>query len=478
MFLDSYSSMLKAAEHQKYNQIDQYFPDHGELARNHYPKHLDFFKATKDYREVLFLAANRSGKSLSGSFLVATCATGLYLDWWEGKQWNRKINICVAGDTAKTTRDILQTKLLGSPGALGTGMIPKSHIEKVLSKAGVPDAIEIAYIRNEFGGLSVIHFKSFDQGRIAFQGTEWDLIWLDEECKEEIYIETLMRTMTTDGLVITTFTPLNGLTSLVLQFCPGGDISYGAVDGSKTKYVITCSWDDSKHLSEKAKEELWASIPPFQRDARSKGIPQLGAGAIYPVPESDIVVPDIAIPDHWNKCFGMDVGWNRTAVLWAATDPATDTTYIYSEHYRGDAEPIIHAEAIKARGLWIPGVIDPASNGRGQKDGDRLLEIYLNMGLKLIKADNSVEAGIYKVWQRFSFGKLKIMASCVNTIREYRTYHRDEKGRIVKKDDHAMDALKYIVSSGLDIAKTNIVTNNFVGYHGKPKPTSSSWMMN
>ena len=97
-----------------------------------------------------------------------------------------------------------------------------------------------------------------------------------------------------------------------------------------------------------------------------RGIPSLGAGAIYPVPESEVVVQPFKVPHYWPICYALDVGWNRTAALWAAHDTETDTAYLVSEHYRAHAEPPIHAEAIKARGAWIPGVIDPAARGRSQ----------------------------------------------------------------------------------------------------------------
>ena len=70
--------------------------------------------------------------------------------------------------------------------------------------------------------------ESYDQGREALQGaTLMGGIWLDEEPPDatadagqggqasgngDIYTECLMRTATTDGLVIATFTPLRGLT--------------------------------------------------------------------------------------------------------------------------------------------------------------------------------------------------------------------------------------------------------------------------
>ena len=74
-----------------------------------------------------------------------------------------------------------------------------------------------------------------------------------------------------------------------------------------SRLLVTATWDDVPHLAAEEKAELWASIPPYQRDARSKGIPQLGSGAIYPVPESDLLVEPFAIPAHWPQGYGMDV---------------------------------------------------------------------------------------------------------------------------------------------------------------------------
>lgn len=221
-----------------------------------------------------------------------------------------------------------------------------------------------------------------------------------------------------------------------------------------SKFTVTATWDDVPHLTKEAKAELWASIPPYQRDARSKGIPSLGAGAIYPVPESEIVVPDFAIPPHFARAYGMDVGWNRTAVIWGALDRDTDVLYLYSEHYRGGAEPSVHAVAIQARGKWLQGAIDPASRGRSQVDGRNLLQMYTDLGLHLAKADSSIETGIYRVWQRLSSGRLKVFESCSNWIREFRLYRRDDKGRIVEKDDHLMDGTRYLEMELLLIAKS------------------------
>lgn len=392
-----------------------------------------------------------------GGYEMTLHLTGLYPKWWKGKRFDRPITAWGAGDTSKTVREIIQRKLLGSFQDIGTGLIPQNLIHDWTRKAGTPEAVDTIYVKHKSGGISSITLKSYDQKRHSFQGSEIDVIWLDEEPPLDIYTECLIRTMTNQGMLMLTFTPLMGMSETVMAFLPGGQIKENA---ESAKYVVMATWDDAPHLGEAEKTELWNSIPPFQRDARSKGVPQLGAGAIFPVPESDFVVDDFPIPDHWLRCYGMDVGWNRTAVSWGAYDKENDCLYVYAEHYRGQAEPSIHAASINARGSWIPGVIDPASRGRAQRDGGKLLEDYKALGLDIEVAFNGVESGLYQVWQRLSTGRMKVFKSCSNWLFEFRLYRRDEKGHIVKANDHLMDSSRYLVMSGIDRAKVKPADHN------------------
>lgn len=221
-----------------------------------------------------------------------------------------------------------------------------------------------------------------------------------------------------------------------------------------TKYVVQTSWDDSPHLSAGAKADLARAYPPHERDARMRGVPQLGSGAIYPVPESDIVIDPIELPLWYRHVYALDVGWNRTAALWGAIDVESDVLYLYSEHYRGQAEPAVHAQAIRARGEWIPGVIDPAARGRTQGDGTQLLHQYRELGLSLSLANNAVEAGLYEVWTRLSSGRIKVFRTLVNFLAEYRMYRRDDKGHVVKENDHLVDCARYLTMTGRSLAIT------------------------
>jgi phage terminase large subunit-like protein len=432
-------------------KILTYYPDDGPLRRDAYPKHMAFFEAGAKFRERCMLAANRIGKTEGvGGYEVALHLTGNYPAWWKGRRFTRPVKAWAAGDTHKTVRDILQEKLLGPSGAFGTGLIPGDAIERTTPKSGVPDAVDTVYVKHASGGVSVLALKSYQEGRESFQGTEQDIVWLDEEPPLSVYTECLTRTMTTRGVVLCTFTPLEGLSETVMHFLPDGQIG----ERADTRFVCMATWDDAPHLSEQDRKELWDSIPPYQRDARAKGVPQLGSGAIYPVPESEITCDPFEIPAHWPRAYGMDVGWNRTAAVWGALDRESSTLYLYSEHYQGQAEPSVHAHAIRSRGEWIPGVIDPAARGRNQGDGQQLIAAYRDLGLDIVPADNAVESGLYAVWQRLSAGRLKVFRTMQNWLGEYRLYRRDEKGRVVKERDHLMDATRYLVMSGLQRATT------------------------
>jgi hypothetical protein len=238
-----------------------------------------------------------------------------------------------------------------------------------------------------------------------------------------------------------------------------------------SRFVVGATWDDCGHLTQAAKDALWQSIPEYQRDARAKGIPQLGAGAIYPIPEAEIKVKPFEIPKYWPRGFGMDVGFKRTAGIWGALDPQSGVKYLYSEYYKGEAEPIIHARGWKDRGLWIPGRIDPASNASSQIDGRRLIEIYRREGLLLENAANAVESGILEVWTGLSTGKIKVFDLLTNFFAEYRLYQRDEKGRVKKQRDHLMDAMRYLLGAGTGWWATKPLGWQDDGHIEAPEPT-------
>lgn len=229
-----------------------------------------------------------------------------------------------------------------------------------------------------------------------------------------------------------------------------------------SRAVVMAGWEDVPHLSEQEKKDLRRTIPPYQRDARTKGIPQLGRGAIYPIEETEIKVEAFKIPKHWPRAYALDVGWKRTAALWGAYDREASTWFLYGEYYRGHAEPSVHAGAIRARGEWIPGCIDPAARGRSQDDGKKLTDSYRDLGLDLSLADHAVEAGIFDVYTGLSTGTIKVFDLLKAWLAEYRIYRRDELGRIASTADHLMDCTRYLVRTGREIMMTEPVDDHDV----------------
>jgi phage terminase large subunit-like protein len=197
-----------------------YYPDTGPLRRELYPKHLRFFALGQDHGERLFMAANRVGKSEGvGGYETVLHLTGRYPDWWQGRRFAHPISAWAAGRTNETTRDIVQAKLFGTVEGSGptkrlsgTGLVPGEDIGDTSWKTGLSDLLDTVRIKHASGGWSTLGLKAYQQGR------------LDEEPPMDVYTECLIRTMTTNGLVLVTFTPLLGMSEVVLSFLPGGRV--------------------------------------------------------------------------------------------------------------------------------------------------------------------------------------------------------------------------------------------------------------
>lgn len=212
--------------------FERYYPETGPLRRELYAKHMEFFRAGAQFRERLAMCANRVGKTEGmGGYETAVHLTGLYPKWWDGRVFEKPIQAWAAGKTNQTTRDIVQNKLFGDvkkeggrKTVSGTGLVPGRLIsyDDIDFNQHISGLIDTIKIKHVSGGYSKLGLKSYQQGRDSFEGTERDLIWLDEEPPLDIYSECTIRTATTNGIVLITFTPMEGMTETVLQFFPDG----------------------------------------------------------------------------------------------------------------------------------------------------------------------------------------------------------------------------------------------------------------
>ena len=218
--IDALEALL--LERQAQMKIGDYFPDDGPYRRELYPKHMVFFAGGKIHHERLFMAANRVGKTVCGAYESALHLTGDYPNWWNGRTFDKPTNGWAAGKTTETTRDIVQLALCGQPSRMGTGMIPADLIVDHRFKPNTNQSLDWISVKHVSGKNSWLGMKSYDQGRKAFEGTEKDFIWLDEEPPIAIYTECLTRTATVNGIIYDTFTPLEGATEMVLSFMEPG----------------------------------------------------------------------------------------------------------------------------------------------------------------------------------------------------------------------------------------------------------------
>lgn len=186
-----------------------------------YPKQVEFHNAGAQHRERLFMAGNQLGKTLAGGAEMAMHLTGKYPDWWDGRRFNEPILAMCGSESTELTRDGAQKQLIGPPDdekEWGTGFIPGDDIVSWSRRLGVADAIDTVTVKHVSGGKSTLLFKSYDQKRRKWQANTAHVVWFDEEPPLEIYMEGLTRTNATDGLVYLTFTPLLGMSEVVMMF--------------------------------------------------------------------------------------------------------------------------------------------------------------------------------------------------------------------------------------------------------------------
>jgi phage terminase large subunit-like protein len=456
------------------NRLERYKP---------YSKQREFHAAGKLFRERLLMAANQVGKTLSASAEVAMHLTGRYPDWWDGHiakpgaWWS-------AGITTESTRDNPQRLLLGRGTNWGTGMIPRDAIKGwPAMRRGVVGAVDSVLLRHGGGGdiqaaESSLGFKSYDQGREKFQGETLEGVWLDEECDEDIYTECLTRTNVGVRPVFMTFTPLLGMSNVVRRFYP----SATAMPGT---HVTQMTIEDAEHYSEAERAAIIASYPAHERKARTRGIPQLGSGRVYPIDEDEIKVEPFTIPAHWPQIGGIDFGWDHPSagarITW---DRDADCVYIIAAHRAREQTPALFAASVKPWGAnsdgsqWLPWAWPHDGLQHDKGSGEQLAAQYRAQGLKMLPVRATfedgtfgVEAGVAELLTRMQTGRFKVFAHLTDWFEEFRLYHRKD-GLIVKSADDLMSATRY----GVMMRRFAVVQNVVVKSNNAGRGSSGTWL--
>lgn len=415
------------------NKLIQYQP---------YPKQAEFHALGATHRERLLIAGNQQGKTFACACEAGMHATGMYPDWWTGKRFARPTSGWVSCVSMELSRDTSQKLLLGRQGERGSGAIPGYLIESIASHRGVPGAAAVAKIRHVSGGMSTITFKSYDQGRMKFQGDSTDWQWLDEESPYDIYTEALTRINATQGILFMSFTPLLGVTRLIKHF----------KEENPDVATVRMTIYDAHHYTDEQRDTIIRSYQEHEREARINGLPMMGEGQVFPVSRSAISCAPFEIPDHWPRIAAIDFGWDHpTACVWLAWDRDADVLYAYDCYAQSKVVPIIHAAAIKPKGDWIPMMWPHDGLQHDKGSGEQLAQQYRDQGVKMHRervtfpdGTSGVEAGVLEILQRFQTGRLKIFSHLEGLFGELVTYHRKD-GLIVKEDDDRISAMRYAI---------------------------------
>lgn len=382
--------------------------------------------------------------------------TGLYPDWWEGRRFHGPTKWWAANTTNEMVRDNPQRILMGQGQNFGTGTIPGAQIESHTMARGFPNLVDTVQVRHVNGGLSQLQFKAYEQGRAKWQGeTLTGGLWFDEEPDSEIYSEGITR-MAPGAISLFTVTPLLGMSDVVMQFYPHPENS--------DRYLTQMEIEDAEHYTPEERRQRVASYPAWEREARSKGIPMLGSGRIFPISQEQIEEEALAnVPSHWPQLNGLDFGLDHPfAAVRGAWDRDNDVVHILAAYRQTDALPPVHVAAVKSWGDWIRCAWPHDGSQTQRGDGVTLKAIYKKAGLKMLPMHATfhdggyyVEPGLVEMYDRMAKGGLRVAEHLSDWFGEFQTYHR-KNGKIVKERDDLMDATRCLLMS-LRYARTNEV---------------------
>lgn len=409
--------------------------------RKKHKKQLAFHKCAKRNRWVF--GGNRSGKTECGAVETVWMARGIH-----PYRKNRADTFgWVVSLSREVQRDVAQRKILD--------YLPPGWIEDVVMVSGRRDSpasgvIDQIRVRNVFGGVSVIGFKSCDQGREKFQGSSLDYVWFDEEPPADVYAECRMRVLDKEGDVFGTMTPLKGLTFVY-------DEIFLNRSGSPEIWCEFMEWADNPFLSKKEVALLTASLPADELESRRYGRFRQAEGLVYPeFDENAHVIDPFPVPFDWQSELSIDPGLNNPlSCHWYAVD-YDDNVYVVAEHYEAGRDVGYHAAAIRrisARLGWhtdakgrITALIDSAANQRTLAASASVSELFSERGI-LVNANVNKDmfAGISRVksYLKGEGPRLYVFRNCVNLIREFKGYWWGDGDVPNKRDDHALDELRY-----------------------------------
>ncbi len=410
-------------------------------------KQMAFHKSGAKVRFVF--GGNRTGKTECGAVETVWLARGIH-----PYRQNRKDVCCFVVSLSKgVQRDVAQGKILK--------YLDKRYICETVMEQGRKDfaqsgIIDYITVKNEQGGFSKIIFKSCEQGRDKFAGASLDFVWFDEEPPKDIFDECKMRLLDKKGFLFCTMTPLLGLTFVY-------DEIFLADSSDKEVWHTTMQWEDNPYLDKSEIDYFTSAMSEEELKARRYGQFCLGGGLVYPEFDQRVhVVEPFEIPACWQDNISIDPGLsNPLSCHWYAVD-GNGVVYVIAEHYEAKRDISYHIDKIKnisQRLNWhtdekgrISALIDSAAMQHTLASVRSVAELFWEGGIAVNpQVNKDLFSGINRVkaYLKNADGqtRLYIFSCCTHLIKEFKSYWWGEGERPKKCDDHAMDELRYYISS-------------------------------
>lgn len=405
-------------------------------------------------RTKVFLGGNRSGKTTGGicdDIIQAIDRDAVPAHLLPYKKWEAPFKCRIV------TPDFTRTMIAVQEAI--RRWCPKSQMKG----GGWDTAYEKSQRILRFANGSFFEFMTYEQDIDKFGGSARHRIHYDEEPPGEkgelVRQECTMRLADYNGDELFTFTPLLGLTWTFDELWEnkGPEIA-PSVWQDEGLCVVRVDMDDNPHLSEEGKNAALAAIPEEYRVARKEGNFVHFQGLVYSEWDSSVHVCDPVDREHLRgQTFQtvIDPGIHKTAVLFGAFDK-DNHLLIYDELLLKGHTPERTVAQIRAKErFWGTKdsfyLIDPAARNRSLTDAERVESAFQKAGLPVVPAQNDVETGIFEVKRRLEKGLLTVARNCQNLLWERERYRlaptTDGKFAVVKRNDHAMDCLRYVAMS-------------------------------
>lgn len=421
-------------------------------------KQLAFHRCQKRNRWVF--GGNRSGKTECGAVEAVWWARGIH----PYRRNRENVSGWVVSLSYEVQRDVAQAKILH--------YLDPDWIDEIVMSSGRRESPELGIIdyisvKNVFGGTSRISFKSCDQGREKFQGASLDFVWFDEEPPYDVYCECRMRVLDRKGEIWGTMTPLKGLTWVY-------DEIYLNAPSDPEVWHEHMEWADNPYLDAGEVAALSASMDEQTLASRRYGKFSEAEGAVYREFDASVHVTEpFDVPPEWQDNISIDPGLrNPLACLFFAVD-YDGTVYVVAEWYEAGREIGYHSEKIceladklgwkRRRDGRLEALIDSAANQRTLSGAKSVSELFFEKGIAVdARVNKELFGGIARVKEYLAEGRLKIFSCCVNLIREIKSYWWGKGDVPIKKDDHALDALRYYLMTRPQAAKLPKVEQTIV----------------